>query len=130
MWLVMVIIKYVSSCIQIVEPIYLKFETKISWVRTPHLNKNLHSEKSDQASLSGIIVFHVVVPSSKVKHHKILEKMLHFWHTNNQTYCTASFDIRKVTNRVGLVWCNYPLQSIDNPLINAYCYRWPAVVDC
>ena len=30
---------------------YLKFETKISWVMIHHLNKYLHSEKSDQPPL-------------------------------------------------------------------------------
>ncbi len=28
-----------------------EIQTKISWVMTHHLNKNLHSEKSDQAPL-------------------------------------------------------------------------------
>ncbi len=29
----------------------MKYETKIFWVMTRHLNENFHSEKSDQASL-------------------------------------------------------------------------------
>ncbi len=33
----------------------MKFETKISWVMTHHMNKIFHSEKSDQAPLISYI---------------------------------------------------------------------------
>ncbi len=32
----------------------------------------------------------------------------------------ASFHIRKVANKVGLAWCNYPLQSVDDRISDSF----------
>ena len=89
----------------------------------------------------------------KAKRHHISEKLSEKWFSKNWfnfaflTYCSESFDIRKVADMVALVCCNYPVQdqttqltpiliaeqgqstpgsTIDHccTLSNIYCYRW------
>ncbi len=44
-----------SFIVQMDEPIWLNFETKIYWVMTNHLNKYFRSEKLDQAPLNCLL---------------------------------------------------------------------------
>ena len=85
------IAKYIIvTCTQTVQPIELKFETKISWFMTYHFNKNLHSEKSDQAPLIADTMHITMYNGCPIKCSNFLAANLYIPKYNSACFTSAS----------------------------------------